>query len=116
VLRDAPSLQRTARGETKGTLNVAMPIDGVKRISSFRVLERLPPVVIVAKAEHEVLHGFEAMRRNYYAVAAALTLVLLLLGFLPRRRRGAPITQRKTLSACLEFIAAGDVRMECGRR
>ncbi len=82
MLRNAPALQQADRGITKGNLVVATPIDGKRRISSFRVLENLPLVVVVAKSEQEVLHDYLIMRGNYYAVATALTLALLLAGLL----------------------------------
>lgn len=82
MMRDAPALQQAESGVRKGNLAVTAPLDGKRRISSFRVLESLPLVVIVAKSEQEVLRGYYTVRRNAYATASVLTLVLLLVGVL----------------------------------
>ncbi len=82
TLHESPVLQRAAAGEIKGTQLLTAPVDGTKRIASFRALEKLPLVVIVAQSEREALRGFEVVRRNYYIGASALTLALLLVGVL----------------------------------
>lgn len=82
TLLDSPVLQRAAAGETKGSLILTPPADGKRRLASFRALENLPLVVIVAKSEQETLRAFWEVRRNHYAVAGLLTLALLLVGVL----------------------------------
>ncbi len=82
LLQRSPALQRVAAGEPKGTLLLSTPLDSKQRIASFRALDHLPLVVIVAKSEAAALSGFYLMRRNYFAAASLLTAMLLLAGVL----------------------------------
>ena len=82
TVRESPPVKRVAGGEKKGSLVLVVPTESKRRIASFRALEQLPLVVVVAKSEAEVLREYMQSRKTYFAVCGVLTLMLLLVGAL----------------------------------
>jgi diguanylate cyclase (GGDEF)-like protein len=52
--------------------------DGVKRLVSYRKVAGLPLIVVVGLAEHEVLATYRADQIKYYALAAGITALILI--------------------------------------
>jgi signal transduction histidine kinase/DNA-binding NarL/FixJ family response regulator len=60
-----------------GTFQETSLIDGTRRIYAYRGVQSYPLLVVVGMAETEVLAYFESQRMLYFAVATALTALLL---------------------------------------
>ncbi|MGE5547604.1 MAG: sensor histidine kinase [Solirubrobacterales bacterium] len=52
------------------------PLDGIRRITSFRALSKLPLAVMVGRSEHEVMAAHRGTEIAYCLVGVALTVVL----------------------------------------
>lgn len=63
-------------GSRLGTYSAVSPIDQVRRIVSYRVVEGHPLVVTVNISENEVLGRVQPIARHYYLGAGGMTLLL----------------------------------------
>src|SRR5262249_20989128 len=69
---------QVAAGAREGSFDVASPIDGIRRIGSFRQVQGFPLVVSVGFDEDETLAGFRSELIKAVSAAALLTLLLLI--------------------------------------
>ena len=80
-------LLRRAAIADEGSFTSRGTIDGVTRLTSYRVVEGFPLVLSVARAEHDVFAGYWRNRISYRATAAGLTLFILIVMLINVRHR-----------------------------
>jgi PAS domain S-box-containing protein len=107
-LRDrALAVERVERGELSGSHLVASPVDGIRRVVSYRAMERYPLIVAVGIAERDALADAAGFATDYYVGASAFTAFILLMAFLLIRTTER---RRRTASALLAIL---DAEPEC---
>ncbi len=74
----ADELFRQLARKPQGGFSTTSPVDGVRRIYSYRKLASYPVVVLVGIAEEEALADFEQRKLYDVGAAAATTLIVLL--------------------------------------
>ena len=77
ALVDTPILHQAAK-RPNGSLSAVSPIDGIRRIYSYRTVEGYPLVVIVGMSERHALAAWEASQRTRLAMGCVVTVVLLI--------------------------------------
>ncbi|GFO54781.1 hypothetical protein GMSM_17880 [Geomonas sp. Red276] len=85
----ASALFDEAKRHPAGTYEVDSIIDGKKRLSSYRVMQDFPLIVVVAELKETALAPFVARQRTYYLTASLFTLFVAgfsLIMFLAERR------------------------------
>jgi signal transduction histidine kinase/FixJ family two-component response regulator len=75
-------LYRAALAAPSGFLRDTSPIDGVRRLLSFRGVAGYPLIVVAGFDETEFLAGSLGVRRLYFGVAGAATAMLLIMALL----------------------------------
>ena len=74
---NAGVLKRAASQRSGDYWNQPGALDGVKRLVSYRVIEGLPLIAVAGISEAEVLNQWTKVARSYLAIAALLTLTIL---------------------------------------
>lgn len=90
-------LLRRAVLADEGSFTSRGTIDGVTRVSSYRVIEGFPLVLLVARAENEVFAGYWRNRIYYRVTAAGLTLLVLFVMAINIRHRERLVRTREEL-------------------
>ncbi len=75
-LADTPLMALFA-GPASGRLSTVSLIDGIRRIYSYRAVDRYPLVVAVGMSEHDALAAYDEHWRSYLAVASVTSVLLL---------------------------------------
>ncbi len=71
------ALMRPFEAQANGSLSAVSPIDGVRRIYSYRAVEGYPLQVAVGMSERDALAGYYDDRRSYLTVAGVMSGLLL---------------------------------------
>ena len=95
-----------------GTISVSPPWDRVPRIVSFRRLERYPLVVLVGYGDAKVFGQYWPMRDRAIEIGAAITLIILCLGFVWIQQRIRSSASRQALLLTLENMSQGIVMID----
>ncbi|HEX3992882.1 MAG TPA: ATP-binding protein [Acetobacteraceae bacterium] len=77
ALFDAPIMRRLAH-RPNGSMSAVSPIDGIRRIYSYRPVEGYPLFVVVGMSERLALADWEYSQRNRLAMACVVTSALLI--------------------------------------
>jgi signal transduction histidine kinase/HPt (histidine-containing phosphotransfer) domain-containing protein/ActR/RegA family two-component response regulator len=75
-LADSP-IMRMLAARDNGGLNVISPLDGIKRVASYRAVPGYNLFVLVAMGENDVLAKWAQDQRSHLAMAGAVSVVLL---------------------------------------
>jgi signal transduction histidine kinase len=112
-----------ARNRPIGLFRMAHDVDGVTRLTGYRLVSEYPLVVAIGFAEEDILAPYFTRMRLMLAEGAALTLAGLLLagfaGWVLSRERLARATAARTeqrLRDAIESIDAGFVLFDAGDR
>jgi len=76
----SPIRTSLAEGRLTGSFEINSPIDGVRRLFSYRKLEQLPYVVVIGRAHSEIIEGWR--RKAIFYAVSYLGLSLALVSFL----------------------------------
>ncbi len=108
---ESPELFEHYKKATAGKYWNSMPqFGGIRRLISYRALDNLPLIAVVAQAESDILQKAAAETRQYYRITFILTaFVLLVMAF------GA-VRQQKLFSAAQEIERANRSLEQTNRR
>lgn len=82
-------------------------IDGISRLVSYRKVAEYPLIVVVAEAESHIFADYKLHQVIYFAIAAALTLLVLIAVVATIRRQSSLQQTNNRFDAALENIAHG---------
>jgi diguanylate cyclase (GGDEF)-like protein len=97
----------SALTEPVGTFQAVTPWDGIKRIASFRQLQGYPLVVMVGFDDERVFRQYHSIRDRSYAIAAAMSLISLVLGGFWTQQRLRSTASRRMLELTLDNMSQG---------
>jgi diguanylate cyclase (GGDEF)-like protein len=102
--------------EREGTIGATAPWDGVKRLISFRRLERYPLVVMVGFDDERVFRQYRPVRDHAIEIGGATSVVIVILGivWIDQRKRSA--ASRKALLLTLDNMGQGIVMIDAEGR
>src|SRR2546423_3738036 len=91
-------------------------VDGTNRLVSYRVVAGYPLLITLAMAEHEIFAAYERHRMIYIAVAAILTLLVLIAVGASIRRQSSLEQTNFWFNAALENITHGLCMFDASKR
>ncbi len=92
-------LLRRAAIADEGFFTSRGTIDGITRLTSYRVVEGYPLALFVARAEHDVFRDYWRNRYSYRLAASGLTLFILIVMSINIRHRERLVGTREALRA-----------------
>jgi signal transduction histidine kinase/AmiR/NasT family two-component response regulator len=112
----AVAMSEMLRGVASGHFTAVSPVDGVRRLVSFRRVKDFPLVVAVGLDLDEVFEAYRRERAQYLAAGGLLSVLILLCGGLLIRQRLRLLRGQETLTATLENISQGIVMVDAHGR
>jgi diguanylate cyclase (GGDEF)-like protein len=92
-------LMRRAEMANEGSYTSRGNLDGIRRVTSYRVVEGFPLALFVARAENDVFAAYWRNRYSYRLIAAGLTLFILIVVSINIRHRERLVRTREDLLA-----------------
>jgi signal transduction histidine kinase/ActR/RegA family two-component response regulator len=103
---------RVLHATENGSFRGESSIDRVERIFSSRRLRNYPLTVTVGLATKDVFAPFIRSARIYVSAGAALSIAIIVVGFVMIRQRNALLASRQALAVTLEHMSQGIVMID----